>query len=619
MNLYNYDSETFSRIFTYEGTDLGANYSPLATTFKVWAPTANRVRVNLYHSGIGEVWKSRELELGKKGVWTLTLNGDYHGVYYTYLVTQDGVTTEACDPYAHAVGVNGKRAMVIDLSSTDPPGWDKDRNPNPLTSYTDAVLYELHVRDFSADPASGIREPWRGKFLALTQTGTTSPGGAVTGLDYLKQLGITHLHLLPVYDYATVDEQQGGYNWGYDPLNYNVPEGSYSTDPYDGSVRITEMKQMVKALHDNGISVVMDVVYNHVYHADSFCFNQIVPGYFSRRKADGSLSNGSGCGNDTASEREMVRRYIIQSVLYWKEEYHIDGFRFDLAGLLDVTTINAIVSTVHQKYPDVIFYGEGWTMPTAVQPDTKLATQVNSGMTPGFAYFSDTMRDLLGGRNGSNLGYVSGRTGCEAALGDCFTGCPGWSSDPQQILQYASCHDNYTLMDKLILSTGKQGADIRRMNNLAAVIYMTARGIPFIHAGEEFFREKLRGDTRCENSYNAGDEVNRLRWGTLDDPTYADNVRYYQGLIALRKESEALRRGTADWKKVSDNVVAFTIQHNKETLLVICNPTEKAVNVPLPEGRWNLLANAYRSGTETLSVTAGSITVDRISAVVLRR
>jgi len=258
-------------------------------------------------------------------------------------------------------------------------------------------------------------------------------------------------------------------------------------------------------------------------------------------------------------------------------------------------------------------------MPSAVQPDTKLATQVNSGMTPGFAYFSDTMRDLLGGRNGSNLGYVSGRTGCEAALGDCFNGCPGWSSDPQQILQYASCHDNYTLMDKLILSTGKQGADIRRMNNLAAVIYMTARGIPFIHAGEEFFREKLHGDTRCENSYNAGDEVNRLRWGNLDDPTYADNVRYYQGLIALRKGSEALRRGTADWKKVSDNVVAFTIQHNKETLLVICNPTEKAVNVPLPEGRWNLLVNAYRSGTETLSVAAGSITVDRISAVVLRR
>jgi len=540
-------------------------------------------------------------------------------VYYTYRITIDGDRIEACDPYARAVGINGSRAMVIDLARTDPPGWETDKNPNPLTTYTDAVLYEVHVRDFSADPDSGIRADWRGKFLGLTQTGTTTPGGVPTGLDYLKQLGITHLHLLPVADYASVDETGDGYNWGYDPLNYNVPEGSYATDPYHGEVRVAEMKRMVKALHDSGISVVMDVVYNHVYRQEEFCFNCIVPGYFVRQNPDGTLSNGSGCGNDTASERDMVRRYILQSVLYWKEQYHIDGFRFDLAGLLDAATVNAIIAAVHSKYPDVIFYGEGWTMPTAARPGSIMATQANAVHMPEFAFFSDATRDLLGGRNGRGLGYISGRDGCEELLGSCITGKLSWSSDPRQIVQYASCHDNYTLMDKLVLSTGRQDGDTLRMNALAAVIYMTARGIPFIHAGEEFFREKLRGGVRCENSYNAGDEVNRLRWGKLDLPECADSVRYYRGLIALRKASVALRRGTADWQRVAERVVAFTVRGEGETFMVICNPTGKDVEAPLPEGRWSLLVDAYRAGTQPLAAVADRIRVERISAVVLRR
>ena len=300
-------------------------------------------------------------------------------------ITVDGKTVEAVDPYARTTGVNGKRGMVIDLDSTDPEGWENDTNPNPSTSYNDAIIYELHVRDFSIDDDSGMEN--KGKYLAFTEEGTTIPGTDVsTGIDYLESMGFTHLHLLPVYDYGSVDETKcDSFNWGYDPVNYNAPEGSYSTDPYNGEVRVNEFKQMVMSLHDSGISVVMDVVYNHVYDAGQFCMNKIVPKYFSRVNADGSYSNGSSCGNDTASEREMVRKYIVESVMYWKEEYHIDGFRFDLVGLLDETTINEIVDTVHEKYPDVIFYGEGWTMGTAVEPGNDMATQRNSAGTPNFA------------------------------------------------------------------------------------------------------------------------------------------------------------------------------------------------------------------------------------------
>ncbi|MDE7259733.1 MAG: type I pullulanase, partial [Lachnospiraceae bacterium] len=349
-----YSSKEFEGQFTYEGNDLGATWSKAKTTFKVWAPTAEEVKVNLYTSGTkgtNDLIESIDMTKGEKGVWTAVKTGDLNGTYYTYMAVQEGVSTEACDPYARTTGVNGDRAMVIDLDSTDPAGWANDSGPNQGMSYNDSVIYELHVRDFSIDESSGISDKHKGKFLGLTEKGTTNGNGETTGLDYLVDLGVTHIHLLPSYDYGSVDETKLNtpqYNWGYDPVNYNVPEGSYSTNPYNGETRVKEMKQMIKTLHDNDINVIMDVVYNHVYDADEFCFNQLVPQYFSRTNADGSYSNASGCGNDTASERAMVRKYIVDSVNYWADEYHIDGFRFDLVGLLDTETINEVVNTVHQ-------------------------------------------------------------------------------------------------------------------------------------------------------------------------------------------------------------------------------------------------------------------------------
>ena len=630
-----YASDKFADEFTYDG-ELGALWTKEATTFRVWAPTASAVSLKLYASGTektDDLINRIAMTAGEDGTWSVTVRGDLNGIYYTYEVTVDGTSVEAVDPYARTTGVNGKRGMVIDLDSTDPEGWAEDCNPNPIEKYSDAVVYELHVRDFSIDDSSGISEANRGKYLAFTEEGTTTANGAVTGIDYLEDLGITHLHLLPVYDYGSVDETKcENFNWGYDPVNYNTPEGSYSTNPYNGEVRVKEFKEMVLALHEADISVIMDVVYNHVYDAGKFCMNQIVPKYFSRVNADGSYSNSSGCGNDTASEREMVRKYIVESIMYWKEEYHIDGFRFDLVGLLDADTINEIVNTVHAKYPDVIFYGEGWTMGTAVEPGNTMATQANSKETPEFAYFSDTIRNLLAGSNGSSLGFVSGQAGQEEAIRDNFLAQPWWSDDPQQIVQYASCHDNYTLVDKLILSTGKSkiDGDIIRMNNLAAAIYMTSQGIPFIHAGEEFLREKIEEDGgRCENSYNASDFVNHIEWSNLEDPTYAANSEYYKGLIEFRKAHESLRLETRaeidaniDYTWVTNEVVMFTIDADaagdiSDSIVVIFNANNKAAEVNLPAGEWSICINNTTAGTEVIGTAESSVSVAGISAMVL--
>ena len=632
-----YASEKFGEEFTYTGTDLGAIIAKdkNSTTFKVWAPTAVAVNVELYTSGTkgtDDLIKSVPMTKDVNGTWVVTVDGNLHGTYYTYAVTRDGQTIEAVDPYARTTGVNGERGMVIDLDATDPAGWAEDKNPNPSTSYTDAIIYELHVRDFSIDSSSGILEDYMGKFLAFTQTGTTVngvEGGLSTGIDYLKALGVTHVHLLPVYDYGSVDETTcSNFNWGYDPVNYNVPEGSYSTDPYSGEVRVEEFKLMVQALHEAGISVVMDVVYNHVYNADKFGFNQIVPGYFSRID-----SNGSGCGNDTASEREMVHKYIVESVLYWTEEYHVDGFRFDLVGLIDVNTINTLVEEVHKIRPDVIFYGEGWTMGTNVEPGNTMATQQNSAETPYFAYFSDNIRNLLAGNNNANeLGFVSGATGKESSIIANFLANPGWSKNPAQIVQYASCHDNYTLMDKLILSTGAYGItdDVISMNNLTATIYMMSQGIPFIHAGEEMLREKINADgTRNHNSYNSSDAVNSIKWDNLLVEEHADTVAYYQGLIAFRKAHAGLRLNTADAVaeniqalKLGSNLVAFLIDGNavegeNDDILIIFNANADAVTVNLPEGIWNVCVDGQNAGTDTLYTAETATQLSGISAMIL--
>ena len=628
-----YDSQRFLREFIYDGDDFGATYRPDSTDFATWGPTAEGMKVRLYATGSDRepgatMLGTYKMTRSEKGVWRTTVPGDLNGIYYTYLVKVDGKTVEVCDPYARTTGVNGHRAMVIDLAATNPEGWDQDENPNKLKSYTDAIIYEAHVRDFTIHSYSGVQLPWRGKYLGLTQTGTTSDGKTHTGLDHIKKLGITHLHLLPIYDYGSVDETTcDSFNWGYDPVNYNVPDGSYATDPYKGHVRVQELKQLVQALHQNGISVIMDVVYNHVYEVDNFCCNRIVPGYFSRQNPDGSYSDGSGCGNDTASERPMVRKYIVDSVLYWAEQYHINGFRFDLVGLLDAQTINQIVTTVHEKYPDVIFYGEGWTMNTAAPAGTTMATQANAAHTPGFGYFSDTIRNLLTGSNGDNVGYVSGRYGVEGDLVKNFMANPWFTDNPQQVIQYASCHDNHTLAAKLLLSTGKTRIDwdTVRMNKLTAAIYLTAQGVPFIHAGEEMLRLKIKEDgSFSENSYNAGDSVNAIRWEQLENPTFAESVNYYKGLIAFRKAHPLLRLPDAGSIRRhvrcmghNNNVVQLLLENDQEQICVIFNPNQPGATLPLPPGSWNVCIDAEKSGTRTLYTAQGSVCVAGISAMVL--
>ena len=633
-----YSTDAFEEKYTYTGDDLGATWTKDKTTFRVWAPTADAGKVNLYESGTpdtDDLVEQITMEQDVNGTWVASKEGDLNGVYYTYLVTVNGAENEACDPYARTTGVNGKRAMVIDLSSTNPEGWDEDTDPHAGNNITDDVIYELHIRDLAMDENSGIKNA--GKFLGLTETGTTTPNGTPTGIDHIKDLGITHIHLLPVYDYASVDEtalDKPQFNWGYDPENYNVPEGSYSTDPYHGEVRVKEMKQMVKSLHDNDLSVIMDVVYNHVYNAGTFNFNLIVPDYFSRVDENGTYSNGSGCGNDTASERSMVRKYIVDSVCYWADEYHIDGFRFDLVGLLDTDTINEIVEEVHKDHPNVIFYGEGWELDTTTTKDCTLATQKNSEETPDFAYFSDTIRDLLKGHvfDTSTIGYVSGETGDEEEVEKCFMGASDWCKSPTQTINYISCHDNMTLIDRITRSTtGTSREDRVKMNNLAAAIYLTAEGTPLMQAGEEFLRTKKNASGGFEeNSYASSDSVNSLKWATLEEEEYQNVYQYYKGLIAFRKDHPVLR--LTDAKDVAAhvtpvegldaNVTAFDITGgvNGETadnMYVIFNPNQEKTKVTLPDGTWSVYINGEKAGTESLGEVSGEATVDPISALVL--
>ncbi len=634
-----YSTEDFENKYTYTGNDLGANWTKSATTFKLWAPTAKEAYVRLYKTGdknASDLISEVAMTLSENGTWTTTVVGDLNGTYYTYKVLVNGNYAEAVDPYARTTGVNGNRGMVIDLASTNPAGWDNDKDPNYSLNSTDMIIYELHVRDLSSDSSSGIKNV--GKFLGLTETGTKTAGGMATGLDHIKELGATHVHLLPFYDYGSVDESKPNkaqFNWGYDPVNYNVPEGSYATDAKNGEVRVAELKQTVQALHNNGISIIMDVVYNHVYNASEFCFNKLVPGYFSRIDANGVYSSGSGCGNDTASERSMVRKYIVDSVNYWADEYHIDGFRFDLVGLLDIETINEIVATVHEKHPNVKFYGEGWSMSTNVTKDNvDLAVMTSSSKTPDFAYFSDTIRDLIRGSvfNNTEKGYVTGASGKTASLISCFKGLPIWSKNPCQVINYASCHDNNTLIDRITLATPTSSREEQvMMNNLAAVIYLTSQGVPFMQAGEEFLRSKPVGNSFEHNSYASPDSVNSLKWSNLDEKEYADVFNYYKGLIAFRKAHAALRMTTKDAitnsiseiKTTDKNVLAMQISNAKavgdtsDSIIVVYNPNPAATEITLPAGKWDVCVNKTQAGTAKLSTVEGNVTVESISAMVL--
>ena len=654
-----YSTEAFEAEYTYTGSDLGATWSAGSTTFRVWAPTASAVSVNLYTTGSDA--ESGAAALGSyamtqdvNGTWIVTVSGDLNGVYYTYSVTHRGETVEACDPYARTTGVNGDRAMVIDLDSTDPAGWENDTYVT-VDNYTDAVIWELHVRDFSIDESSGMTN--KGKYLAFTELGTTVPGTDIsTGIDYMKELGINYVHLLPVYDINSVDETTGGYNWGYDPKNYNVPEGSYSTNPYDGAVRVNEFKQMVQSLHNAGIGVVMDVVYNHVADAGKFCFNQIVPEYFSRVMDDGSYLSNSGCGNDTASERSMVSKYIVDSVLYWAEEYHIDGFRWDLVGLIDVDTINAVMAAVHEVNPNIIFYGEGWEMCSWTSKEgykDKMTIQPNDHLVNTkagvFAFFNDTIRNVIHGGVfvATDKGFVSGNvsestynTVVDSYMGNSTWGSNGGSVDtPLQTVNYASCHDNYTLFDNLTLDamdmTGKTAAEVAEqaaaMNKLAAAYYITAQGVPFIHAGEEMLRSKPDAQQESgfnHNSYAAGDVINSIKWNTLADELVDNAHDYYQGLIAFRAAHDAMRMTTeaeilsamsAVDAGSNDVIVLLNKGGNGEQaeILSIFNADAAEQTVTLPEGKWEVYVNGELAGTTVLETVAGTVTVSGTSAMIL--
>lgn len=630
-----YSSREFEEQYTYTGSDLGLTWTQGKTTFRLWAPTAEEAIVNLYRSGdIHQDDRLDQIRMRRDvcGTWVAERVGDLNGVYYTYLVMVDGHIQESCDPYARTTGVNGHRAMILDLASTNPKGWDDDKDPNGGKPITDAILYELHIRDLSMHSSGRIRH--RGKFLGLTEGKRTTKGGCPTGLAHIRDLGVTHVHLLPVYDFGFTDEGRRcpQFNWGYDPVNFNVPEGSYATDPRNGAVRVEEMKQMVKAMHDAGLSVVMDVVYNHVYDAGSFCFNTIVPGYFSRIDANGNYSNGSCCGNDTASERSMVRKYIVDSVNYWADEYHIDGFRFDLVGLIDIQTLNEVIRTVHRKHPNVIFYGEGWTMNTQLtKPGCELAVQGNSAKMPGMSFFSDTIRDLLRGStfDSSVPGFVSGAYAAPEQLEENFMGIPHWAAQPYQCVNYVSCHDNNTLFDRLALAAPEAPTEtLIRMNNLAAAFSILSQGVPFMQAGEEMLRTKPAKKGRFDhNSYRSSDRINSLKWEDLEKPEYRQTVQYYKGLIAFRKAHPCLRLQTREQvtravkpvRYPNPHAIAFQIEDRDEELFILFNADTREVTAPLPQGTWDIHIIDSTAGTASLGKASETLQVPAISTLVLSR
>lgn len=632
----------------YSGNDLGASYSKKATTFKVWSPNAASVRVNIFEHGsdnegdAGSIM-SRAMSLDKTtGVWSVTINGDLLNKYYTYSVTHGKTTKETADVYAKACGVNGQRSMVVDLSTTNPDGWENDKHVL-VKNQTDASVWEISVADFSSSESSGVSEANRGKYLAFTEEGTTVngvQGASSTCVDYLKKLGVKYVQIMPFYDFGSVDESKNimdQYNWGYDPVNYNCPEGSYSTNPKKGEVRIKECKQMIQALHNAGIGVIMDVVYNHTYTSDSW-LQRTVPNYYYRMNNDGTFSNGSGCSNDTASEHLMFRKYMIDSVTYWASEYHIDGFRFDLMGLHDVTTMNSIRTALDHLYEDgsgsqILMYGEAWDMATNCDEGTVLASQKNlKQLSDRIGAFDDTIRDAIkgstGGTDGAFVQEGSRRANLKTGIAGQSDTTTGWANVPSQCVTYASCHDNLCLYDKLVGSVygadgkyRKRYEDLVAMNKLSAAIVITSQGIPFSLGGEEFCRSK-DGD---ENSYASSRKENMLDWENVD--LYSDVIEYYRGLYKIRDAFAAFSDSTAATANsltylsdVPKGVMGYTINNTESgkwsQMCVIFNGSDSAQNVTA-KGDWVVLADNKTAGLRNIKNVTNSVKVEAHSAVIM--
>lgn len=631
----------------YTGNDLGAVYSPKMTRFKVWAPEAESVKLNLYKQGEGDnLIEQHIMKKSANGTYVFEKQGDCNGIYYTYTVVNHGEEQEAVDPYTKAAGVNGQRGMVINLAKTNPQGFELDgyRNPEHIT---DAIIYEGSVRDFTMDESSGVFH--NGKFLGLTEANTTNHFGEATALDYISDLGITHVQILPAFDFETVDEknQKAQYNWGYDPDNYNVPEGSYAVSPYDGAVRIQEMKQMVLALHSRGIGVIMDVVFNHTYRRDDSNLQKIVPGYYYRSDETG-YTNGSGCGNEVASDRPMVQKLIVDSLIYWAKEYHIDGFRFDLMGVLDIDTMNVIAERLKEIRPDIYLYGEGWNGGPSSLAEEKRAFKASAKKMPGIGMFNDDIRDTIKGSvfYDDHLGFVNGGTHLENALRYGITGAVAhpqvdydaygskpWAKEPGQSINYVSCHDNYTLWDKLSVSCPEASEEKKKaMNRLCAAIVFTSQGVPFIQAGEEFLRSKPLPEKKgfAENSYNMPDAVNSIKWDNIHE--YPDMIAYYKGLMALRKahpvfrmQSEAeMTQNLCFLSDTPENVVAYLLKgkgadDTPENILVIFNGNDEEILYNLPEGKWKILVDDKTAGADGKKIISAKADVEPLSALILEK
>lgn len=630
-----------------EGKLVEMEYSPIETKFTLWAPTAEEVRVLLYDSGNeGSAYQTLSLEMGEDGIWNTSIKEDLKGKFYTFNVKVNGKWLgDTPGIMAKAVGVNGKRAAVIDLRSTDPEGWANDVRPL-LKDYADIIVYEMHHRDFSLDSVSGIRN--KGKFLALTELGTTTSQGEKTGIDHLKELGVTHVHILPSYDYASVDESKpdkAQYNWGYDPQNYNVPDGSYSTDPYKPDVRIKEFKQMVQALHKAGIRVVLDVVYNHTFNTEESNFERTVPGYFYRQTKDGKPANGSGCGNETASDRAMMRKYMVESVLYWINEYHIDGFRFDLMGIHDIETMNEIRAAVDKIDPSIFIYGEGWAASAPQLDQEELAMKANIYKMPRIAAFSDEMRDgLRGGWDDDRKGaFLIGQPGHEMSIKFGLVGAvkhpqvindsvnyskEPWALQPTQMISYVSCHDDMCLADRL-KATMPDATDEERasLHKLAETFVFTSQGVPFIFAGDEMMRDK-KG---IHNSYNSPDSINTIDW--RNKTIHHDVFDYVRELIILRKNHPAFRMGDADKVRQymeflpveGSNLVAFILKDNAngdswKNIIVAFNSRKEPAKLSIPAGRYTIVCKDGKIKQSGMGQVSGNeIIVPARSAMIIHQ
>ncbi|AIZ62591.1 pullulanase [Hymenobacter sp. DG25B] len=633
-------TDTYEAYPTYSGPDLGLTFVQGHARLRVWAPTAEKLQLKLYAEGTGGTPVAEyAMQKSMGGTWVYALPAQPAGRFYVVQATIKGrQMAETPDPYVHAVGLNGQRGALLDPATVRPLEWEDDVRPK-LRQATDIIIGELHVRDLSMQPQSGIQH--KGKFLGVAEIGTRGPEGVKTGLDHLSELGITHVHLLPTNDYASIDEsqlQENRYNWGYDPLNYSVPEGSYATDPADPAVRILEMKQMVQRLHRRGLRLVLDVVYNHTANAARSSFEQLVPGYYYRHNADGSLSDAAACGNEVASERPMVRKLIVESVAYWAREYHVDGFRFDLMGILDIRTMRAVRTALDETDHSIFVYGEGWTAGASPLPEAQRAVKANVLKMDRIAAFGDELRDGVKGHYARQTepGFASGQPGLEESVKFGIVAATQhpqldyskvnysktpWATTPAQAINYVACHDDRVLWDKLtVANPGASEAELIRMDLLSNTIVFTSQGVPFLPVGDEFLRTK----GGSHNSYNLPDNVNQLDWARK--AKYQEVFRFYQQLIALRKAHPAFRLPTQELIQqhleflpgLPATTIGYRLLHHAggdewNTIVVLFNGSRQPANLPLPGGRYSVVLAGDQinpQGISKLESTAAEMKVE---------